>query len=244
MVIFTSKEINLHDQCHGTLVSLNYTPPQKIKWRAIAVPKEPVTIALPGEIDTIYLRSLLLNNTNLSHSETLPILISWRRFLLYKEHEEWEDYILYWCDVQQHYRSRPKTLHDRKFNFSTYYGHNCFCFLARFSGLSYHFVKYFDQKNNFKYHPYYIDQYFRPCPRHTHSPMLFSWNEVHEFCKIVFNGTLPQLTSKKQEKDFVHLIKDKYGLFPMKAAYIGLSLSGKGEVMSFFCIILYFGVSK
>ena len=111
MVVFT-RMYTLHDVCHRTLVSLNYTPPQKIKWSATAVPMEPVAIALPGQIDTIQLRSLLLNNANLTHNKTLPILISWRRFSSYKENPSQRDYFPYWCNIQQNYRSAPIILYN------------------------------------------------------------------------------------------------------------------------------------
>ena len=228
----------LHGRCFQSPVWLNDTSPQKIKWRAISVPTEPVVIALPGYFDTIHLRSLLLNDTSLSHNGSLPILISWRRFASYKAKLEFDDYIIKWCESPDYYPKYMKYrrfINKRKYLYPTHYGYNCHFYLMKFPGLSYYLVKYFDKKNNFKYHPLNEDIYFRPCPQHTHSPKLFSWNEADEFCKTVFGGTLPQLISKNEEKEFIHMIKDTIGLFPMKAIYIGLFLSSKREVRSFFC---------
>ena len=240
-----SMKRKLHGKCHQSLVWLNDTPPQKIKWRAISVPPKPMVVALPGLFDTIHLRSLPVNDTSLSHNGSLPILISWRRFSSYKvKLELHRSYFLKWCDAPDYYQKHKfaALIYRRNHFYPTYYGYNCHYYLLRFSGLSYYFVKYFDKINNFKYHPVNEDTYFRPCPRHAHSPKLFSWNDVHEFCKTVFGGTLPQLLSKKEEKEFIHMIQDTEMLFPMKAVYIGLFLSNKGEVKSFFCrsIILYF----
>ena len=228
----------LHGRCLQSPVWLNDTPLQKIKWRAISVPTEPVVIVLPGYFDTIHLRSLLLNDTSLSHNGSLPILISCRSFSSYKAKIELDNYhILRWCDSPDYYYEHQYSslIHKRTHFYPTHYGYNCHFYLTKFPGLSYYFVKYFDKKNNFKYHPLNEDIYFRPCPRHTHSPKLFSWNEADEFCKTVFGGTLPQLISKNEEKEFIHMIKDTTGLFPMKTVYIGLFLSSKREVKSFFC---------
>ena len=129
----------LHGRCLQSLVWLNDTPPQKIKWGAFSVPTEPVVIALPGYFDTIHLRSLFLNDTSLSHNGSLPILISWRRFASYKAKFEFDDYIIKWCespDYYQKYMKYRRLINKRKYLYPTHYGYNCHFYLTKFPGLS------------------------------------------------------------------------------------------------------------
>ena len=113
-------------------------------------------------------------------------------------------------------------------------GYNQHTFTTNSTAVEYIFVKYMDRAiTSSEYRHYFVDQgchhllvsvfqdTFSSCPNKTTNPKMFSWTEVAKYCKNIFNGTLPEFLSRKDEEDFLSTVKGLTQLFPMEAVYIG-----------------------
>lgn len=116
----------------------------------------------------------------------------------------------------------------------------------------YFFLKYLEQNFAEKYSTfqarmrYNFYPFFTTCPELVHSPKLFSWNETSEICEAM-NGSLPEFYSRKDQTEFIHILKDLSFLFPMEAVYIGFRriFANKVPVNCFcLCALLMSAFSK
>ena len=120
--------------------------------------------------------------------------------------------------------------HETSPIFPEYFEYERHEYIVNISGNIYYIVKYFDTVHNYKYN--YEKIYFRPCPNFTHNPKLFSWNQAAQLCRRV-HATLPEFISRKQQEEFLHILKASSGIFPMEAIFIGLKQKRNKEKVNF-----------
>ncbi len=191
-------------------VCRNCTPPQVLHWQSsVKFSSEYRThvVALPGEFESVKLRCLV--------PECAHIKVNW-------------------LETQQ--ITLTSELMARRELKAIFTGSN----LAGFENLmrrisvsnkSFIFLKNADVSHNYKYHRKNEDKYFKPCPNHTHTPLYFSWQDTHGFCKKIYlKCALPTFIDKREQDEFVNTIKHSRDLFSMQAIFLSLRSLRKAQV--------------
>ena len=170
--------------------------------------KKQYVIAVPGQIDQVNLR---LNKAQVN----IDLLFQWTGRL---DEEKYKVQTEEKC-----IKTSSSPFRDIFPEFKSYNKHTQVKVASNFK--VYHFVKYMDNTHNLNYVIYQniIDPPSRipPCPNYTHKPKLFSWNQVATMCKDM-NGILPEFISRKDQEEFIRIIKYSTDLFPIEGVYIGL----------------------
>ncbi len=237
-----------HHRAPCLYLCTNCTHPQVIKWKTVCAPKELTSefvVALPGEIDTMSIRT--------TKKQTLTLLLRWpeTQSLAKKEphqianirhttrlidileatwlFEPWVVDIFGFANFPQ-YRKYPKS--------------------KQLSGGMYIFVKYtsktgasktFAERTGSVLLNYYqailtlpdnitlVKGSPDPCPMDTKHPKQFSWKDALQLCTSI-GSTLPEFISRKDQEEFVSLLKSSTDIYPTEAIFIGASRSPKSQV--------------
>ena len=200
------------------------TQPQILKWKAIYTLNsnyESIIVALPGHF----------------HSVLLSTIDAEKKIFVFYDWIETDKKVNFvtrgdgrailqgiYNDVEDDYSRHITLIFPEHFEYKRHE------YIVNSSGFIYYIAKYFYTVHNYKY--IYERKYFRPCPNFTHNPKLFSWNLAAQLCGRV-HATLPEFISRKEQEEFLHILKVSSGIFPMEAIFIGLKQKRMKEKVIF-----------
>ena len=193
---------------------VNCTQPQTVDWKAIlnlSALKKGYVLALPGQIGSMYFKT--------NSSQVFKICLRW----LDEPNQVPKRQIF---PIRYYGILRDLAESDRNLEtvtgFPVFKNYHKYPFIKEEMKRQYYFVKYINTEHNYKYHFQQEKEYFTPCPNDIYNPKLFSWSQSRDLCKKI-NAHLPEFYSRKDQEEFIKIIKGSLDLYPIEVIFIGLS---------------------
>ena len=200
------------------------TQPQILKWKAtytLNSNHESIIVALPGQFHSVLLSTIDVEKKFFVFYDWIET-VKKVRFVTRRDGRTILQGI--YNDVEDDYSRHITPI------FPEYLEYKRQEYIVNSSGFIYYIVKYFDTVHNYKY--IYEKTYFHPCPNFTHNPKLFSWNQAAQLCGRV-HTTLPEFITRREQEEFLHILKVSPGIFPMESIFIGLKQKRMREKVIF-----------